>query len=122
MTLRELEAEFIRYDRSPEGREVYTYIESLAEAQGIVFLCPLCFGKNNGPVGTHSVVISFDGKGVPEDQGSHNSSGQPFRWSIIGGTGLDDLQLSPSIHLDTSTCKWHGFVGNSSGVPPGHAQ
>lgn len=115
MTLKELEAQFITYSKNAEGREVDTNVESISEAQGIIFLCPLCFAKNNGNVGTHSVSVSFANRNVPDDLGSHS------RWTIMGGSGLDDLQLSPSISLDTSNCKWHGFIGNS-GVPPGQAQ
>ena len=136
--LRELEATFIRYEKGlaeeghrrqlPDGTwqdggfEIYymPIVQTLAEAQGIMFLCPLCFANNNGAIGTHSVHVSFEGKNVPPEQGSRNDKGEISRWNIIGGTGLDDLQLSPSIFLTTSHCKWHGFIGNS-GILPGHA-
>ena len=114
-TLTELEASLIRYNEIG-----FSEINELSEAQGILFLCPLCFINNNGAIGTHSVLISFANRGVTDEQGSKNSSGQPSRWNIIGGTGLNDLQLSPSINLDISDCKWHGFIGNS-GVHAGHA-
>lgn len=115
MTLKDLEATFIRYTDTG-----YSIGFDLQNAQGILFLCPLCFVKNNGSVGTHSVVISFADRNVRENEGSMNDEGKPSRWNIIGGSGLDDLQLSPSIHLKGSDCGWHGFIGNS-GVPPGHA-
>lgn len=97
-----------------------TRVETLAEGQGIFMMCPLCFQKNKGAVGTHWVDVTFAGRGVPDHLGSHNDKGKPTRWSVIGGTGLNDLALSPSILL-LGGCNWHGFVG-SSGVPPGHAR
>jgi hypothetical protein len=139
-TLQQLEAEFIKYEKGiadeyhgrpqPDGTMQYggfeinvlKIVENIAEAQGINFLCPLCFVKNNGSAGTHTVSISFSNRGVTDEQGSRNDKGEPSRWDIIAGTGLSDLQLSPSIHLtNPKGCGWHGFVG-SSGVPAGHAQ
>lgn len=100
-------------------------IDTPAEADHIMFLCPLCFEKNSGPSGTHRVMTSFAGRNIPDEAGSRDSTGAPSRWTIISGTSLDDLSLSPSILLDASRkpeegCHWHGFVG-SSGIPPGHA-
>ncbi len=129
-TLRQLEAELIIYTKGiadeyhgrPRadgtmqwgGFEIDTQkiVQNLSEAQGINFLCPMCFAKNGGSLGTHSVSISFADRGVKDEQGSHNKEGRPVRWNIIGGTGLDDLQLSPSILLEVG-CGWHGFIGHS---------
>lgn len=116
-SLIELEAEFIIYT----GEQKMRRVDTLEAAQGLLFLCPLCYTNNNGPVRTHSVIISFAGRGVPDDQGSRNSEGKPSRWNVIGGTGINDLQLSPSIHLKGEGCGWHGHIGHS-GVPAGHAQ
>ena len=139
MTLKELESYFIRYEKQiagpghgrlmPDGNYQYggfeiwvlIHTDSLSEAQGIKFLCPACFKNNNGSIGTHSITISFEHRNVPDEAGSRNDQGQPSRWSIIGGTGLDDLQLSPSIFIKNSPCQWHGFIGNS-GILPGNAQ
>ena len=104
------------------GFEVDTIVtvQTLAEAHGIWFDCPLCFAKNGGPIGTHCVLIWFAGKPVP-DRLCKNKDGQIVRWTIAGGTGLSDLVITPSNALQSeSGCKWHGFIG-SSGVPPGHA-
>ena len=100
-------------------------VETLAEAHHLMFLCPLCFAKNGGEVGTHSVMVTLAGRDVPAEAGSRDSEGNPSRWTIVGGSSLDDLSLSPSILLDAKRapevgCHWHGFVG-SSGIPPGHA-
>jgi hypothetical protein len=97
----------------------YVPVASLADAQGIIFLCPACFTKNGGAKRTHGCSVTFAGRGALDHQGSHNDQGQPVRWNIAGGTGLHDLQLSPSIQL-IGGCAWHGFVGNS-GVPAGSA-
>lgn len=97
----------------------------ISEADHLMFLCPLCFEKNGGPVGTHSIMVSFAGRNIPDDAGSRDSTGAPSRWTIVSGTSLDDLVLSPSILLDADRapekgCHWHGFVG-SAGIPSGHA-
>jgi hypothetical protein len=105
---------------SPDGVHRYRReVSSLAEAHDIVFLCPLCFQKNGGAKGTHSVLVSFAGREIPDGCGSVGKNG-PSRWTIVGGSTLDDLQLTPSILLGGPGCGWHGFIG-SSGVPPGEA-
>lgn len=107
-------------DKSYEFHPVAT----VAEADELTFLCPLCFEKNGGAAGTHSVFVTFAGRNVPDEAGSRDHTGKPSRWNASGRT-VDDLVLTPSIALDASRpadkgCHWHGFVG-SSGVPPGHA-
>lgn len=134
MRLSELTPEFIKYetrvetysiiDGDPEtwrergcpshevtGPKEYTvFVDSIAEAQGIDFLCPKCFLENGGPVGTHMCEVTFEGKGVPDEQGSHNASGKPSRWGV-SGTGIEDLTLWPSILL-IGGCNWHGHITN----------
>jgi hypothetical protein len=100
-------------------------VQTLAEADGIMFLCPLCFQKNGGAAGTHCVMVTFAGRNVPDEAGSRGNDGKPTRWTAAG-TSMDDLVLTPSIALnqngtaDDGLCHWHGFVG-SSGIAPGHA-
>ena len=104
-TLRQLEAQFLRY----EGK-VLPHAETLAEAHGIIFLCPKCFAENNGPVGTHAVICWFQGR-VPED-----AEPKPGRWNPVG-TGLDDLTFSGMERNSVQFiggCNWHGFVTNGS--------
>lgn len=132
--LRELEAHFARsYDREPTAEERalnpqfpadyrmkgYRYVDTLAEADGLIFLCPLCFAKNGGAVGTHGVAIPFPN--APDGQYIRGRDGSTPKWRVVGGSTLDDLQLAPSIQLLGDGCNWHGFVG-SSGVPPGEAR
>lgn len=94
-------------------------VETVAEADSIMFLCPLCFEKNGGEVGTHSVLVSFAGREIPEGAGSVGFDGKPTRWQVSGNT-LDDLVCMPSILLKQPGCEWHGFIG-SSGIPAGRA-
>jgi len=99
MNLRDLDARFLRM--SDKGlRKAAT----LSEAQGVVFLCPQCFTKNKGKVGTHSVVCWFRGRGVPDDL-----SPGPGRWDATG-TSIDNLTLNPSVSLPDPGCGWHGWV------------
>jgi hypothetical protein len=76
----------------------------IAQAQGVLFLCPACFVKNGGPVGTESVLCWFRDRGVPDD-----ALPGPGPWTA-SGTGFDDLTLSPSVNVTNG--HWHGFVTN----------
>jgi hypothetical protein len=109
VTLRELEAYFVRYEVR-DGVTYHVHVATLAEAQGITFLCPACYAKNCGPVGTHSVLCWFAGRGIADDVDP-----KPGRWNPTG-TGLDDLTFvgpgSFSVWLQEARCAWHGFVSN----------
>lgn len=100
-------------------------VNSVAEADHVDFLCPLCFSNNGGPKGTHMVMVSFADRNIPEEAGSRDCNGKPSRWKASGHTA-DDLVLSPSILLGARRpanqgCHWHGWVG-MNGAPPGYAR
>ena len=86
-------------------------VDTLAEADGVMFLCPKCFGQNGGPVGTHAVLCWFVGK-VADDVDP-----KPGRWTPTG-TGLHDLTFVPSagrsqsVLLTGGSCGWHGHIVN----------
>ncbi len=104
MRLVDLEAQLVRHEVR-DGREWMIDVDSVAEAQGVRFLCPACFAANNGPIGTHSILVWFAGCALPTGL-------RPLpRWQV-SGNGLNDLSLSPSINLDVGGggCRWHGFV------------
>lgn len=93
------------------GPTTHHVVDSLSEAQGVMFLCPSCFEKNRGPVGTHMILCWFAGRGVPDDEDP-----KPGRWSP-SGTDLSDLTLVASILVppdrsdDPKRCDgWHGYV------------
>lgn len=81
MRLNQLNPEFLKL---VDGK-TRTIVPTLAEATGIMFLCPTCFQKNNGEVGTHSMICWFNGRGVPNTE-----SPGPGRWNSQG-TGVEDL-------------------------------
>lgn len=110
-SLVELEAQFLRYDLRADGTIYHVPVETLAEAQGVDFLCPLCFAKNGGPIGTHHVTCWSRSRGVPDD-----ASPGPGRWRL-DGTSLADLTLNEEPGKSRSValiggCAWHGFVTN----------
>ena len=109
MNLRSLEAELFAH--VPNG---VRYVDTLAEAQGVMFLCPKCYQTNGGDIGTHMVMVFFADRGVPAD-----AKPGPGRWQV-SGTSIDDLTLSPSINLDCGPeprgCCWHGWVKNGDAV------
>lgn len=109
MKLSELEPRFVRYE-TRGGTEYNHMVESLTEAQGIEFLCPACFAKNSGSIGTHGIHVTFRNRGALDAQGSHGRTGSPSRWDVTGSSHAD-LTLTPSIDT-TPSCTWHGHVTN----------
>jgi hypothetical protein len=128
--LKDLEGQLLRYEqRMEEGtflldvhdpskgkvtevRPAHYFIPvaTLPEAHAVSFLCPQAYAKNGGPVGTHSVMVAFEGSPVPP----HLCGGKngPTRWKA-SGTSIEDMTLTPSIQeVDDGLCSWHGFVTN----------
>ena len=108
MRLRDLHATF---QKATEG-EGHHKVETLAEADGVMFQCPKCAqgletfdeDRGRGVRGAHYVLCWFRGR-VSDDL-----TPGPGRWDA-SGTSLDDLTLSPSVHLSgASGCQWHGWV------------
>lgn len=129
MKLSELDPQFIRHHsqidtwpvRNPDGSDgtvtaprVYLrHVDALAEAQGVEFLCPVCFLANGGRPGTHSILCWSRSRGAPDD-----ASPGPGRWAL-SGSGYDDLTLtgdngaSNSVHLTSPQgCGAHFYVTN----------
>jgi hypothetical protein len=105
--LRDLEAEFLRYTGNGTHRRGEI---PLAEADGILFICPKCYADLGRREGAHSVLCWFVGR-VPD-----NVLPGPGRWTPTG-TGIDDLTFVPSPGRShsvalTAGCLWHGFVSN----------
>jgi hypothetical protein len=95
--LAELEPWLIRHTYNANGAEVYKHVDTLDEAQGIIFDCPICRVAES-----HSICVWFKDRGVPE------SAVPAPRWAM-SGTSTADLTLAPSINI-THGCKWHGFI------------
>ena len=132
MKLTDLEPQFIRYEEGIADKwhgkkledgstqwggfpvQMKRYVDTLADAQGVMFLCPLCFTKNNGSINTHQCEVTFSDRGVKNEDGVHNNLGLPVRWSVTGSC-YDDLSTQPSV-LVQGGCGWHGFLtdGNVS--------
>jgi hypothetical protein len=85
-------------------------VDTLAEADGFIFVCPKCFAENGmNRKGVHSIICW--NPSVPQ-----TTSPTPGRWNMIG-TGFEDLTLqagSSSIHLMPPGCGWHGFIENGN--------
>lgn len=112
--LTDLEASFIVYEKAPDGGTIMHRVDRFDLADGIIFLCPLCFTNNGGSVGTHAVICWSRSRGVPDDLDP-----KPGRWKLVG-TGLHDLTLdgdapggggARSVQL-LGGCAWHGFITN----------
>src|SRR5438552_40803 len=103
MTLTELEGRFVQLTRTDDAPETWSWheVETLPEADGVMFLDPQGFAKNSGPCGTSSVICWFLGK-VPD-----GLSPGPGRWNTAGN-GIADLTLTPSVDLGPG--RWHGHV------------
>lgn len=79
------------------------HVDKIEEANGIRFLCPHCFVKNNGVMGTHAIMCFTPGTIL-------GWTDRTERWTMKGSS-LFDVSLSPSVLLITG-CRWHGFVEN----------
>ena len=104
MHLHELEPQLLHRETNPEGHEIHRYVDTLAEADGVMFLCPKCFQANKGPVGTHSVICWSPR--VPLDVPP-----KPGRWNLTG-TSLEDLSLvagSSSVQVG-GPCRAHFWI------------
>jgi hypothetical protein len=111
MRLLDLEPQFIRHEQRGD-QAINVHVETLAEADGLFFLCPVCWAKNSEAVGTHGIIVTFRDRGVPDALGSHNKEGQPTRWTV-SGSGYTDLSLQPSIDISRNLPgEWHGFITN----------
>lgn len=92
------------YGEGTEWIETPAAAENLMQADGIIFLCPTCFKKNSGRLGTESVLIWFANRpNVPPLM-----TPAP-RWNATGN-GFDNLTLSPSINVENE--HWHGWIQN----------
>lgn len=79
-------------------------VDAMDGADGVEFLCPVCFAKNGGRVGTHTIICWRPN--VPQ-----TVSPAPGRWDWEG-TGYHDLTLvagSSSVLL-LAGCKAHFFI------------
>ena len=110
MRLVDLEGQLYRY----AGEKTFSPVNTVEEADSVMFLCPKCYADNNGPVGTHSIRVDFAGKNVPEDVCMHNGEGNAVWWNA-SGTNINDLTLTPSIQI-LKCCGWHGWVTNGETV------
>lgn len=112
MRLTALDPQWVKIiDYRPDGSLNSYHRCEMAEAQGLLFLCPKCFATNNGPVGTHSILCWSRSRGVPDA-----IQPAPGRWTWTG-TGFDDVTFdgdppgsARSILLTGEGCGWHGFI------------
>lgn len=110
MKLTDLEAKFIRRGDSPGA---FRIDDSISGAEGVFFLCPVCFANNgNSNIGVHSVICWSPAVPLDIEPG-------PGRWELIG-TGVADLTLkagSSSVHLTGAGCGAHFFIRSGEIVP-----
>lgn len=120
MRLVDLKPRWLRWEKvfcgletdNPRGFSIFhARAASLAEAHGIIFLCPKCFAVNGGPVGTHSVICWFEGR-VPEE-----AEPAPGRWNPVPTDAtFENLSFVPGAKPNSvlliGGCAWHGFITN----------
>ena len=109
MRLTELQPQFMKRLSDIE----FQYVDTLAEAEILKFLCPACFLKNKGPIGTHAILC-------PNPSVPKTTLPNMGRWNLVG-TGFEDLSLvagSSSILVKATDAEkaagilehWHGFI------------
>lgn len=95
----------------------FVMANDMKQAQGLKFLCPKCFERNNGPVGTHSVIIWSRSRGVPDH------ATPTGRWTLDGVSCAnltvngDPPGSARSIQL-IGGCAWHGYITNGRSSMP----
>jgi hypothetical protein len=129
MKLSQLEGRLIRYapypdkwtEERPDGstvevsgvRQSWTEVDSLGDASGVSFVCPICLLRNSGSrPGVHSVICWFTGVPLPEQGGPHPA---PGRWNVSpASTSIDDLTFcGPGAYSVALPCG-HGYVSQGS--------
>lgn len=105
MRFSELNPKFVQLTRTDEPSNNWGFheVETLGEADGVMFLCPTHFQKNKGSKGTHSIICWFEARNIPAEL-----TPGPGRWVASGD--LNNLTLSPSINLGDD--HWHGHITN----------
>lgn len=91
---------------TPDG---FRIVETKAEAQGVMFLCPKCYAANGGVVGTHMILCWSRTLGTPDDK-----TPGPGRWTFAGDLANLSINGDPpgnarSVQLHGG-CAWHGHV------------
>lgn len=88
MRLRDLEPEWVT-TAGAQAKGNFRRVDSLAEAQGVMFSCPACYAAKGGTViGVHSMICWSAERGADPEQ-----SPLPGRWRLEG-TSFDDLTLN----------------------------
>lgn len=104
MRLTELSPQFLKW----ETDALFSHVDAIGDADGIIFVCPLCLKNNEGHrPGVHSVLCWEPN--VPQ-----TTPPTPGRWEMQG-TGYDDLTLvagSSSVLLTGPGCGAHFFIRN----------
>jgi len=102
LRLASLAPRLIRHEDGAANKIAYRPVDSLTEAQGLRFNCPLC--------PSHAIVCWSSSRGVPAE-----AVPPPGRWQFCG-SGVDDLSLKdgaaggPRLALLQGGCGWHGRI------------
>lgn len=113
MRLSELEPEFLTTAGVSE-RGNLRFVETIAEAQGVMLGCPQCFvAKGNTLRGVHKIICWSRERGADPE-----AVPLPGRWRIVGSS-FEDLGLDAeppsanrSVKLDGPGCKAHFHITN----------
>lgn len=109
MRLSDLEPQFLKR----VDDKTFQHVDTLAEADGVFFVCPKCLEANGGArPGVHGVICW--GPQVPQ-----TTSPTPGRWELRG-IGYDDLTLvagSSSVLITGPGCGAHFLVRDGAIVP-----
>lgn len=103
MKLTELEPQFVKVI----DERTFQDVDDVAQADGIIFVCPKCIVTLGGRAGAHSVLCWQPH--VPQ-----TIRPVPGRWNFVG-SGYGDLTLragSSSIALTGEGCQAHFWITN----------
>ena len=105
MRLLDLDPSFLKI--ASEDYRTYQQVSTLAEADGIVFVCPQCVKKLGGRPGAHSIICWRPS--VPQREGLTG----PGRWQFEGNDLVDlTFVAGSSSVLVGGGCQAHFWIRN----------
>jgi hypothetical protein len=109
--LRDLSATFVTIVEN--GFHIEESRELTPTVQGLWFVCPCCYAKNNySDIGVHHILCWFRDRGVPAIM-----TPGPGRWTP-SGTGIDDITFvigsPPMLYSVQADC--HFYIKNGQAV------
>jgi len=108
LPLSELHPQFLRILHEKVNGHVWEHVDTIQEADGLMFSCPACHNKRN------AAGIRMDHKVAVWIPGTDPGTAGKARWHMTGSSYLD-VTLTPSVRI-LGHCQWHGYITNGEAI------